>query len=67
MSDYVQHVVAKLPPTLPTSIVQIECENSGTMYWENTSTGERAWSKEVLNKEESNGQKSIQRPSQQPI
>jgi len=53
MSDYVQHVVAEVPPTMPTSIVKIECEKSGTLYWENTSTGERAWSKEVLNKEES--------------
>jgi hypothetical protein len=51
MSDYVQHVVAELPPLLPTLIVKIECEKSGTLYWENTSTGERAWSKETLNKE----------------
>jgi hypothetical protein len=51
MSDYVQHVVAEQPPTLSTSIVKIECEKSGTLYWENTSTGEKAWSKEVLQRE----------------
>ena len=52
MPDYVQHVVADLPPTPPMPIVRVECEKSGTLYWENTSTGERYWSKEARDKEE---------------
>lgn len=53
MSDYVQHVLADPPPTIPTSIVvKVECEKSGTIYWERTSTGERAWSKEALSSKE---------------
>lgn len=51
MSDYVQHVLADPPPTVPTSIVvKVECEKTGTIYWERTSTGVRAWSKEALSK-----------------
>lgn len=51
MSAYVQHVVSEQPHLNPTILVKVECEKSGTMYWENPSTGERAWSKEMLTKE----------------
>lgn len=51
MADYVQHIVSEQPHTVPTILIQVECEKSGTTYWENTSTGERAWSKEMLLKE----------------
>lgn len=46
MSDFAQHVKASLI-AVDTTIVQIECEKTGTIYWQHLETGECTWSKEA--------------------
>jgi len=48
MSGYTQHI-----PTTPLhknnrSCIQVECEKTGTIFWQNSGTNETAWTLEQL-------------------